>query len=54
MGLVLPKWLKHDDTPSLVHLLERRVLLGRKQRWAKHLLVFLLSLQETKEAFLAL
>jgi hypothetical protein len=52
--LVHPKWLKHDDTPGLVHLLEKHVLLGRRQRWAKHLLVFLLCLKETKEVFLAL
>jgi hypothetical protein len=54
MGLVHPKWLKHDDTPGLVHLLERRVLLRRKQRWAKQLLVFLLCSLETKEVSLAL
>jgi hypothetical protein len=47
--LVHPKWLKHDNIPGLVHLLERHVLLGRRQRWAKHLLVFLLCSQETKE-----
>jgi hypothetical protein len=44
-------WLKHDDTPSLVHLPKRSVLLGRRQRWAKHLLVFLLCSQETKEVY---
>jgi len=54
MVLAHPKWLKHDDTPSLVHIPKRRVLLGRRQRWAKHLLVFLLCSQETKEVSLAL
>jgi hypothetical protein len=54
LGLVHPKWLKHDDTPGLVHLPERRVLLGRRQQWAKHLLIFLLCLHETKEVSLAL
>jgi hypothetical protein len=32
----------------------RRVFLGRKQRWAKHLLIFLLCSQETNEVFLTL
>jgi len=54
MGLVHPKWLKHDYTLGLVHLPEKRVLLGRRERWAKHLLVFLLCSQETKEVSLAL
>jgi hypothetical protein len=54
LGLVHPKWLKHDDTPSLVHLPKRCVFLGRRQRWAKHLLVFLLCSKETKEVSLAL
>ncbi len=52
LGLVHPKWLKHDDTPSLVHFPERGVFLGRRQRWAKHLLVLLLCSQETKEVSL--
>ncbi len=52
-GLGSSQVVKHDDTPGSVHLLERLLLLGRRQRWAKHLLVFLLCLKETKKDFLA-
>jgi len=50
----IPSGWKHDNTLGLVHLPERHVLLGRRQRWAKHFLVFLLCSLETKEVFLAL
>jgi hypothetical protein len=43
---------KHNDTPGLVHFLERRVLLGRRERWAKHFMVSYYVHKKPKRFFL--